>query len=113
MSRIITHYFQLLVLEIYSELFRNILLECYHIYGLIISLNLHPNQATPISLDLIILHTNKNKLLNGDTIMRIVLALGGNALLARGQALTAENQRDNISKKRQPVLRQLPTITRW
>ncbi|HIF9416494.1 carbamate kinase [Photobacterium damselae] len=30
--------------------------------------------------------------------MRIVLALGGNALLARGQALTAENQRDNIRK---------------
>lgn len=28
--------------------------------------------------------------------MRIVLALGGNALLARGQALTAENQRKNI-----------------
>lgn len=28
--------------------------------------------------------------------MRIVLALGGNALLARGQALTAENQRENI-----------------
>ncbi|WP_438501538.1 amino acid kinase family protein, partial [Poseidonibacter lekithochrous] len=36
--------------------------------------------------------------LYGDTIMRIVLALGGNALLARGQALTAENQRDNIRK---------------
>lgn len=30
--------------------------------------------------------------------MRIVLALGGNALLARGQALTAENQRENIVK---------------
>ncbi|OLQ74370.1 carbamate kinase [Photobacterium proteolyticum] len=30
--------------------------------------------------------------------MRIVLALGGNALLARGQALTAENQRINIKK---------------
>lgn len=30
--------------------------------------------------------------------MRIVLALGGNALLARGQALTAENQRENIQK---------------
>ena len=30
--------------------------------------------------------------------MRIVLALGGNALLARGQALTAENQRENIIK---------------
>ncbi|MEZ9205624.1 carbamate kinase, partial [Vibrio splendidus] len=30
--------------------------------------------------------------------MRIVLALGGNALLARDQALTAENQRKNIIK---------------
>ncbi|GAB3517460.1 carbamate kinase [Photobacterium alginatilyticum] len=30
--------------------------------------------------------------------MRIVLALGGNALLARGQALTAENQRINIKR---------------
>lgn len=30
--------------------------------------------------------------------MRIVLALGGNALLARGQALTSENQRENIKK---------------
>ncbi|MFB9215881.1 carbamate kinase [Vibrio sinaloensis] len=30
--------------------------------------------------------------------MRIVLALGGNALLARGQALTAENQRENIQR---------------
>lgn len=28
--------------------------------------------------------------------MRIVIALGGNALLRRGQALTAENQRENI-----------------
>ncbi|MGF1683644.1 carbamate kinase [Photobacterium minamisatsumaniensis] len=30
--------------------------------------------------------------------MRIVLALGGNALLSRGQALTEKNQRDNIKK---------------
>lgn len=30
--------------------------------------------------------------------MRIVLALGGNALLERGQPLTAENQRINIKK---------------
>ena len=28
--------------------------------------------------------------------MRIVVALGGNALLRRGQALTAENQRENV-----------------
>lgn len=28
--------------------------------------------------------------------MRVVIALGGNALLRRGEALTAENQRDNI-----------------
>jgi len=30
------------------------------------------------------------------TAMRVVVALGGNALLQRGQALNAENQRDNI-----------------
>lgn len=35
--------------------------------------------------------------------MRIVLALGGNALLARGQALTAENQRDNIQKAAESI----------
>ena len=28
--------------------------------------------------------------------MRVVIALGGNALLRRGQALTAENQRENV-----------------
>ena len=28
--------------------------------------------------------------------MRVVVALGGNALLRRGQALTAENQRENV-----------------
>jgi carbamate kinase len=28
--------------------------------------------------------------------MRIVVALGGNALLRRGQPLTAANQRDNV-----------------
>src|SRR5512144_58768 len=28
--------------------------------------------------------------------MRIVIALGGNALLQRGQPMTAENQRDNV-----------------
>ena len=28
--------------------------------------------------------------------MRVVVALGGNALLRRGQALSAENPRDNI-----------------
>jgi carbamate kinase len=31
-----------------------------------------------------------------DRLMRIVVALGGNALLRRGQPLTAENQRDNV-----------------
>ncbi|WP_394143311.1 carbamate kinase [Vibrio atypicus] len=35
--------------------------------------------------------------------MRIVLALGGNALLARGQALTAENQRENIQRAAQNI----------
>ena len=29
--------------------------------------------------------------------MRIVIALGGNALLRRGEPLTAENQRGNIA----------------
>ncbi|MCG9578992.1 carbamate kinase [Vibrio tubiashii] len=35
--------------------------------------------------------------------MRIVLALGGNALLARGEALTAENQRENIKKSAESI----------
>ena len=30
--------------------------------------------------------------------MRIVIALGGNALLRRGEPLTAENQRQNVRK---------------
>jgi carbamate kinase len=28
--------------------------------------------------------------------MRVVVALGGNALLRRGQAMTADNQRENV-----------------
>ena len=28
--------------------------------------------------------------------MRVVVALGGNALLRRGQAMTVENQRENV-----------------
>ncbi|HQQ75056.1 MAG TPA: carbamate kinase, partial [Pseudomonadales bacterium] len=28
--------------------------------------------------------------------MRLVIALGGNALLRRGEAMTAENQRENV-----------------
>jgi len=32
----------------------------------------------------------------GATIMRLVIALGGNALLRRGEAMTAENQRENV-----------------
>ena len=28
--------------------------------------------------------------------MRIVIALGGNALLRRGQTMTAQNQRENV-----------------
>ncbi len=28
--------------------------------------------------------------------MRLVIALGGNALLRRGEALSAQNQRDNV-----------------
>src|SRR3974390_1652273 len=30
--------------------------------------------------------------------MRIVVALGGNALLRRGEPMTAENQRDNVAR---------------
>ena len=29
--------------------------------------------------------------------MRVVVALGGNALLRRGQPMTVENQRDNVA----------------
>ena len=35
--------------------------------------------------------------------MRIVVALGGNALLQRGQAMTAENQMENIRKAAQSL----------
>ena len=41
--------------------------------------------------------------------MRIVIALGGNALLRRGEAMTAENQRNNIqiaTKSLAPVVEQ-------
>ena len=41
--------------------------------------------------------------------MRIVIALGGNALLRRGQALTEENQRDNVrvaSEAMAPIARE-------
>ena len=41
--------------------------------------------------------------------MRIVVALGGNALLRRGQALTAENQRENVrvaAEAMAPIARQ-------
>ena len=41
--------------------------------------------------------------------MRIVVALGGNALLRRGQPMTAENQRENVriaAKSLAPIARQ-------
>ena len=41
--------------------------------------------------------------------MRVVIALGGNALLRRGQALTAENQRENVrvaAKAMAPIARE-------
>jgi len=41
--------------------------------------------------------------------MRVVIALGGNALLRRGQALTEENQRDNVrvaAKAMAPIARE-------
>lgn len=40
--------------------------------------------------------------------MRIVIALGGNALLQRGQPMTAENQRDNIRVAVERIARVVP-----
>ena len=37
--------------------------------------------------------------------MRVVVALGGNALLRRGQELNAENQRNNIRMAAQQLAR--------
>ena len=31
--------------------------------------------------------------------MRVVVALGGNALLRRGEPMTVENQRDNVARR--------------
>ena len=45
--------------------------------------------------------------------MRIVIALGGNALLRRGEAMTAENQRNNIqiaTKSLAPVVEQIELV---
>jgi carbamate kinase len=44
--------------------------------------------------------------------MRIVIALGGNALLQRGQPMTAENQRANIrvAAADRPPCRQVPWL---
>jgi carbamate kinase len=40
--------------------------------------------------------------------MRIVIALGGNALLQRGQPMTAENQRDNVRVAAERIARVVP-----
>ena len=40
--------------------------------------------------------------------MRIVVALGGNALLRRGQPMTAENQRENIRTATAQIARVAP-----
>jgi carbamate kinase len=40
--------------------------------------------------------------------MRIVIALGGNALLRRGQLMTAENQRANIRVAAESIARIAP-----
>ena len=40
--------------------------------------------------------------------MRIVVALGGNALLRRGQPMTAENQRENIRTAATQIARIVP-----
>ena len=54
--------------------------------------------------------------------MRVVVALGGNALLRRGQALNAENQRENIRlsaeqlalvSATQPVLARSSGLPAW
>ena len=43
--------------------------------------------------------------------MRIVVALGGNALLKRGEPMTAEAQRKNIRIAAQSLWRRLPRTT--
>lgn len=40
--------------------------------------------------------------------MRIVIALGGNALLRRGQPMTAENQRANIRAAAESIAQVVP-----
>ncbi|HHJ4328310.1 TPA: carbamate kinase, partial [Klebsiella pneumoniae] len=40
--------------------------------------------------------------------MRLVIALGGNALLRRGEAMTAENQRENVRTACQQIAKVAP-----
>lgn len=40
--------------------------------------------------------------------MRLVIALGGNALLRRGEAMTAENQRENVRIACQQIAKVAP-----
>lgn len=44
--------------------------------------------------------------------MRIVIALGGNALLRRGEAMTADNQRDNVRVACEQIAKVAPA-TSW
>ena len=45
--------------------------------------------------------------------MRIVIALGGNALLQRGQPMTAENQRANIRTAAEAIAAVAPVTRSW
>ena len=44
--------------------------------------------------------------------MRVVIALGGNALLKRGEPMTAERQRGNI-RSAAPAQPEWPASTNW
>ena len=43
--------------------------------------------------------------------MRVVIALGGNALLRRGQAMTVENQRENVKTAAEAMARSHASIS--
>ena len=45
--------------------------------------------------------------------MRIVIALGGNALLRRGQPMTAQNQRENVRIAAEQNFQKYIKATNW
>ena len=51
-------------------------------------------------------------IVRGGAGMRVVVALGGNALLQRGEPMTTEVQRKNV-RKAAPALAQSPPTTSW